>query len=185
MNLPNGLNYADWVKGQVEGHSFITNGPALFLSVDDQQLGSAIKLDQSGKVKVRAEALSHFAMEKVELIFNGEVIQQLPVVDGQSAAFDGEIEIPHSGWIALRAVGPQNRLVYGRGMTAHTNVIRVEVAGKPWRSAESAGYFLKWIDRLEADFDARDRSPNLRRRDGVRAQLNAAREVYRTIAGKS
>lgn len=183
VHLPNGLNYADWVKGQVAGRSFITNGPAVFLEVEDRLPGGSIKIGKPGRLRVKAEALSHFAMEKVELVFNGEVIQQLPVEgDGQKAEFSGEIEIPHRGWLALRAEGPQDRLVFGRGMTAHTNVIRVEVGGKSWGSARSARYFLDWIDRLEADFDARNRVPSERRRDGVKAQLNAAREVYRKIA---
>lgn len=182
VQLENGLDYAAWVDGQVKGRSFITNGPMVFLKVDGQLPGSRISLDAPGKVKIEAEALSQFPVERVELIFNGEVIQQLPVEDGREVRFEGEIEIPQSGWLALRARGPQDRVILGRGMTAHTNAIRVEVAGKPWKSANSARYFLQWLDRLEADFQERGRLPDPQRRAGVLAQINAAREIYRKIA---
>jgi hypothetical protein len=179
--LDDELTYDGWIDAQVKGRSFITNGPVVFLEVDGQKPGSSITLENSGKVRVKAEALSYFPMEKVELVFNGEVIQQLPVGNGTKLSFEGEIEIPQSGWLALRAEGPQNRLIFGRGMSAHTNVVRFEVGDNPWRSADSARYFLKWIDRLEADFDDHGRLPDPRRRAGVLAQLEAAREVYRKV----
>ncbi|MEM7013317.1 MAG: CehA/McbA family metallohydrolase [Verrucomicrobiota bacterium] len=183
VKLDNGLHYNHWVDGQVAGRSFITNGPVVMLEVEGRSPGTTIGLDSPRRVRINAEALSHWPMDKVELIFNGEVIRQLPFSDdGQSAKFEGDVEIPHSGWIALSAEGPRTHLVYGRNMAAHTNPVRIQVANKPWRSTHSARYFLNWIDRLEADFEARAKLPTPQHRAGVIAQLEAAREVYREIA---
>jgi hypothetical protein len=56
------------------------------------------------------------------------------------------------------------------------------VGGKPAGQADDARYFLAWIDRLAEAVQQRERIPDERSRAEVRAELDAAREVYRKIA---
>ena len=137
----------------------------------------------AASVRVTASAKSRVALDRVELVANGSVIQTLELeADSLSARFDGKVPIEHSGWIALRAHGPAHPDIV-REANAHTNPVYVEVEGRSNPLAtEDASYFLKWIDRLENDLEARDRIPNERLWKHVRGQLDGARDYYRSQA---
>ena len=130
--LPDGLTYSAWTEGQRDGRSFITNGPMLSFEVNGELgMGAKVSLESPGKVSVKAKAESQFPMDRVELVRNGEVIQTLDLFgDNLTAEFEGEIEIPESGWLALRAHGPAHPEVI-KEPNAHTNPVWISVAGKP------------------------------------------------------
>ena len=67
-----------------------------------------------------------------------------------------------------------------RADAAHSSPIYVEMRGHPLEARADAEYFLKWIDRLEADVTRRDRVPT--GLDHVKMQFDAARAVYRKLA---
>ena len=59
------------------------------------------------------------------------------------------------------------------------------MAGKPNPFAKTdAGFFLKWIDRLEKDVKARDRIPTDALKKHVQSQLDGARVFYRGLLGE-
>lgn len=183
VHLPDGLTYSSWTEGQRDGRSFITNGPILSFEVNGELgMGARVSLESPGEVSVKAKAESQFPMDRVELVRNGEVVKTLDLSgDTLSAEFEGEIEIPESGWLALRAHGPAHPEVI-KEPNAHTNPLWISVAGKPNPMAKTdAAFFLKWIDRLEKDVDARDRIPTEALKEHVQAQLDGAREYYRGL----
>jgi PHD/YefM family antitoxin component YafN of YafNO toxin-antitoxin module len=92
--------------------------------------------------------------------------------DRLAATFEQVVKIDRCGWLSFRAYG-EDRTV------AHTSPVYVTVAGKPAASKADAEYFLRWIDRLEAKLNERNRIPSAALRNHVESQLNAAREVYR------
>jgi len=59
------------------------------------------------------------------------------------------------------------------------------VAGQRAGSRRDALAFLQWIDQLEAKLRDRDRLPTEAIKTRVQSQLDAARAVYRDIAGRS
>ena len=187
VKLADGLDYRKWTAGQVAGRSFISSGPMLEFEVDGKlAMGGSVSLDAPGKLRVKASARSQFPMDRVELVRNGEVVESLEVknADGvASAEFEGEIEIPESGWLALRAHGPAVPETV-REPAAHSNPLWITVNGKPNRMAKTdAEFFLKWIDRLQGDFEKRGRVPNEERKRRVLQQLEKAREFYRGVRG--
>src|ERR1051325_7435481 len=49
----------NWFSGLKAGHTFVSNGPALFLEVDGKLPGTEIEKTIGSKVVVKAKALSH------------------------------------------------------------------------------------------------------------------------------
>jgi hypothetical protein len=173
------LTYSAWIEGLKKGHSFVTNGPLLELTVDGQNLGSVIQIARPRKLMVKARARSQFPLSKVELLYNGEVAVTLPVArDDLSATVEQGLEVEKSGWLALRASGPGNPNSATPPLFAHTAPLYVEVAGAPVRSRTDAEYFLKWIDDLALVVRSRDRVPSEELRRHIETQLDAARAVY-------
>ena len=78
------------------------------------------------------------------------------------------------------ASGPAHADRLGPSLFAHTGAVYLEVVGKPARAAADARYFLEWIDRLDGAVRDRGRIPG-RLEPHVRAQLDAARAVYRKL----
>jgi len=182
VKLPNGLSYAEWTRGQKAGRSFITSGPMLEWSAEDRAAGDTLRLDTPRKVRVRARASSQFPMKSLELIFNGGVVWTNTTATGErELVLDQEVNLNRAGWLSVRCTSANTALPGGSTLAAHGNPIYVEMPGHPFESRADAEYFLAWIDRLEADLKKRDRIAGSW--DHVKTQLDAARTVYRRLAG--
>ena len=131
VNLPEGLSYNKWTEGQRQGRSFITNGPMLtFRYEGNPAAGSSVTSEKPAGILFKAKAESQYPMDRVEFVFNGEVVKTLDLSDDKlSAEFDGQIQIPESGWLALRAHGPAHVDVI-REPNAHTNPIWITIPEK-------------------------------------------------------
>jgi hypothetical protein len=184
VRIYGGLTYAKWIDNLRAGHSFVTNGPFLEISVEGKRPGEVVRLAGSGKVKVAAKAWSHVPLHWAELIKNGEVIatRDFPAEGQQEVVWQQEVPFKCSGWLALRASGPSHPDNPGGTAYAHTSPIYVEMADRPLQARAEAQHFLKWIDRLELALRERNRFPSVTLRDHAQAQLQAARKVYAAIA---
>src|SRR5262245_28696537 len=191
-NLPGGdrvyvhsgapLSYERWIEGLKAGRSFVTNGPMLTFTVDDEEPGQVLKLGEKPKVRVKATARSPFPLTKAELVHNGKVIATARLADDRlTASLDQEVMLDRGGWLAFRAEGRGTSDGATPGLNAHTNPVYVEAAGVIPRLAEEARAFLKWIDQFEILLRARNRFPTEKLRDQAQAQLEAARLVYARI----
>lgn len=182
VHLPEGLSYSGWIHGQNEGRSFFTNGPMLEFEVNGKPIGSALTLTQPGSVDVRVRVRSAVPIDRAQLIHNGNVLQEIEIGEnGTSAAFEGPVSIPESGWISLRASGPAHPDVV-RDPSAHTNPIWITIPDHPnSQTKKHAEIFLRWIDRLEGDLKQRDRIPTEAEWSRVREQLDGARRYYESL----
>ncbi len=192
-NLPGGdrvyvksgaqLSYDRWIDGLKAGRSFVTNGPMLSLTVNDEEPGQVLKLGDRPKVRVKASARSRFPLTKAELIHNGKVIATAKLdADNLTATLDQEITLDRGGWLAFRADGPGTPDTPLSTLNAHTNPVYIESAGVTHRSPEEARAFLAWIDKFELLLRTRNRFPTPKLRDHALAQLEEARAVYVKIA---
>ncbi|HKS36481.1 MAG TPA: CehA/McbA family metallohydrolase [Verrucomicrobiae bacterium] len=183
VRLTNGLAYPAWIEGQRAGRSFISNGPMLELTVADSAPGDTIKLATSRSVRVRARGWSQAPLEKLELIYNGRVVATGRLsADKLELALDRELPLDRTGWVSARVSGPPAPDFAVGPQQAHANPIYVDLAGSKIDSKADAEYFLAWIDRLEADLNRRNRMHT--GKDHIAMQLNAARDVYRRLAGR-
>ncbi len=181
VNLPNGLEYKAWIEGQRVGRSFVSNGPMLELTVGDATSGDTLRLDAARTVRVRARGWSQGPLEKLELIYNGQVVANGKLsVDRLELMLNRELRLGQTGWIAARVSGPPVPYIGVGSQQAHANPVYIELAGDKPDSKADAEYFLAWILRLEADLNRRARLHT--ERDHVATQLKIARNVYQKLA---
>ncbi len=179
------FSYVKWILNLRAGKSFVTNGPLLDLSVAGKGLGATLELSSAQEVTVQGTARSQHPLDRVEVLYNGQVVATALAVKGElTTRLDQRIRLDRSGWVALRASGPPAADIRNDRVYAQSSPIYVTIAGKPAGSAEDAQYFLSWIDRLEQQMRDRDRIPDARSRAEVQAELTLARQFYQRIVDR-
>jgi Tol biopolymer transport system component len=175
-----------WLGGLKDGRTVATNGPLVHLELAGQGPGGGVALEErTQSLRYRGFLRSIVPIDHLELVVNGAVVREFDLrEDRRSADVSGEIAIPVSSWVLLRAwndsAHPQVFDIYPY---ATTNAIRVTVAGEPQRSSSDADYFLAWIDRVREaaaghpDYNtAEERNAVLERLDRARGFYEACRE---------
>jgi hypothetical protein len=182
------LTMESWLDGFKAGRSFVTNGPMLSLRVNGQGIGETVRLDAPGKVRVEAEVRSAFPLSSLELIVNGNTVrtEPCPAKQGENGIIIkqlvADIAMERSGWVAVRARGPESRHVFDGPAWAHTSPVFVMVAGKPIASKKDAAFFVEWIDRLIDSMGRRNRYAKPEDRQRVEALFRRAQTRFREIA---
>jgi TolB protein len=184
-----GLTATGWWNGVREGRAFVTTGPLLGLTVNGGMAGDEIELGpEGGTVEVRGWVKSITPLQRLTLVRNGEVVEEIPLTgERRSAEFSRSIPVARSGWIHLRAEGaPVDRFpldaLYAQ---AFTNPIWLSVGGRPVRDRASAEYALKWIDMLQLMADAWPGWESRDEKAAVFADFDAARAVFRKLASEA
>jgi TolB protein len=184
VKLTNGLSYAEWMRGQKAGRSFITTGPMLEWSADDREPGDTLRLGGPRNVRVRARASWQFPIKSLELIVSGVAIPANSATNNAGELIlDQEVKLDRAGWLAVQCTSANRSAWAGPMFGAHSNPIYVEMPSQPLDARADAEYFLAWIDRLHADLKARDRIPVSP--DHVKKQLDDARAFYRRLTNVS
>jgi hypothetical protein len=142
-----------------QGNGFVTNAPLLGLKVDGVSPGQTLHL-QAGQRRVRVDAAvrSIVPLSEIELVFNGRVFKRLRADrTGEVVNFEGDIAIPGSGWMLLRATNttPQTLVqdIYPYGTT---NPVWIDAGTPVPKASEDANYFVRWIDRVIESASKRD-----------------------------
>jgi hypothetical protein len=178
------LTYHDWMNGYRQGRSFVTNGPMLSFTVNGKEPGEEIHSPRPIEVRVEAEAFSHIPMEKMEIIVNGRVVgSQEAEPEGKWARLSHSLTIVDSSWLALRIVGPSNRLVVNnKRLFAHSSPVFYYLAGKKIAFEEDA---LFWVTQIEDLIRRTEQSGTFRTpedKQRVIALFRRGQAVYRKIA---
>jgi hypothetical protein len=123
-----------------DGRIFVTEGPALFLTVDDRGPGETIRLPaEGGTVTVRAALQSPHSLRQLQLIQNGRAIEAVVRRDTDDAiqrwTIEKRLAVRESGWISAAGVGPRIASL-NLDARAHAGVVRVLVGDRPVRQAE-------------------------------------------------
>ena len=178
VKVPEPFSYQNWFASLKAGRNFATNGPMLFLSVDGQDPGAAIRADPARPIRIRVEALGPRPLARLEIVASGQVLRTVSAPD---AAGQWILEMDHSfahdGWVVARAFEPAGKTV----RFAHTSPVYVDV-GKPAPAADDAKFFLEWIDREIAFYTASREFRTRGHQDDMLALFRQAREVYARIA---
>jgi len=107
------LTYVNWIEAVRAGRTFVTTGPMIELTVNDDQTRVVHRLDQ-GKTKVTVRYASPNA--EAELLYNGQVV-------ARGHAEEIEFDAAEGGWLAARCRN-EGRIV------AHTSPQYIEVEGR-------------------------------------------------------
>ncbi len=184
-----GLTSDAWFEGVRKGRAFVTVGPLVELTVNGEEPGGDVNLPGGGgTVDVVARVRSITPLEKVQLVFNGTVVEEIPLgADRKSANVRKPLPVKQSGWYHLRAEGnPADRFPLDAAYPqAFTNPVWVTVGNQSIRNRAAADYALKWIDTLQQMAAAWPGWRSPKEKDHVFAQFEQAREVYRRFAAEA
>lgn len=172
-----------WVDALKQGHVFMTSGPLLDFKANGKMPGEAVTLSRGGshEVQLDGKVRSVTRLRKVLIYHNGTVWKELhPSGDGFSVSFSEKVEVPSSGWFALGAESEVQAFpapqVYSQAVT---NCIRVYVGQEKIRSAESAEYFVRWMEKLRAMTENPDLWRSAAEEGHVFEQFQRAEDIYK------
>ncbi|MCH7825346.1 MAG: CehA/McbA family metallohydrolase [Acidobacteria bacterium] len=191
------LTFGAWLDAVRDERTFGTNGPLLFLAVGHAVLGAETMVEPGGEIiletaddttlNVRLAVASIAPLERVEIVVNGAVAHTWEATDFAADRATGawqlttSIELPGSGWIAARAVGPPSEYVGDAFPFAQTSPVYVVREGVTHTSVEDARFLLETINVLWDRVDQRDAfNTDAERRDYFDA-IEAARAVFQRI----
>jgi hypothetical protein len=184
-----GLDADAWFARLRQGAAFVSTGPLVELTVDDRIPGEEFRLPAGGgEVTVAATVRSITPLESVSLVWNGRVVEQVPLSsDRKSAELTKRLRVDRSGWYHLRAEGkPEERYPLDTSFAqGFTNPVWVTVGDEPVRSVTAADYCLQWIDALQQQAEAWPGWRSQREKDHVYAQFDEARVVYRKLRAEA
>ena len=140
--------------------------------------GDTIHLPAGGGTLELAGSVTSFApLSKVAIYNNGKVLKELP----KSGAFRETVPVTHSGWYTLYAEGPQDYRLDTIFPQATTNAVRVYVGNEKIHNAESAEYFIRWMDKLKEMTAAWPGWRSDAEKKHVDEQIGQARAVYERL----
>lgn len=171
------------MAGLQKGETFVTNGPLLSLSVNEQPIGAEIKLSGNGphRVRVKASCFTQIPIKHFEIVVNGRVAHHVTVPEPQKSVEIGrEIVLKESSWIAIRARHDRpNEDNWHRGITAaHSSPIYVTINDEKPAVLESAEYLIARLDETIRWAEQEGLWSSARSKQKAINSFRAAREVY-------
>ncbi len=179
------LTYDKWIQAYLEGRSFASNAPLLDFSVDGKGAGEEIRWSSGSRtVRVEAQAVSHVAMQSMEVVVNGKPVFTVEATDeGTRASLSREVQLDESAWIAIRVRGEAHRLVPNdTELYAHTSPVYCYRDGSRIHFREDALYFVEQIDRLVERVDRNGVFKDAVQKQKVVDLFRKGQDVYRKIA---
>lgn len=103
------LDAESWLDAVRQGKTFVTNGPAIELSVEDTLPGEELLLEQPGDVRVSGRVRfdpDRDEIDVLELIRGGNVVARVDAAtDEGEIRLETVLEVDQTTWVALRASG--------------------------------------------------------------------------------
>jgi hypothetical protein len=175
------FDYAQWMAGLQAGRTFITNGPALTLTVNQALPGATLNCTPGSRLEVQLAWQSHYPVQWVELIWNGAVIHSQPFSAGSTqGVFTLGVPVTSDGWLAAR-VRSQVRDSFFQPIYAHTSPIYVECALRPPERTAAARFFDRAIDEALDWVQQRGRYRTEQQRQEVLNLFMEGQQLYRAI----
>lgn len=171
---------AAWLAGLKAGHTMATNGPLLGLTVNGQEPGTEIELDEDEHdLDYSGFMRSIVPVDHLELVYNGEVVETIELDERTSADLRGNVRVNGSGWLLLRAWNEGSHpMVFDLYPYATTNPVYVAVDGQSPRSTDDADHFIAWIERIRESAAAYPDYNSDAERDAVLANLDKAQRMF-------
>ncbi len=178
VNTQADFSYASWIEGVKTGKTFITNGPALDMWIDDQPIGSTIDLNGPGELEVEISFTSHYPVDCVELVVDGHVTERIEAPRGRKQGqMRRRLSVHRDGWLAARLWG-SSRDSFNQSIYAHTSPSFFRCGRVSGECVDSARYFLNSIDESLKWIDSYGRYNNEKQRKSVKELFRRGREVY-------
>ena len=168
------FTYENWMEAVRAGHTFVTVGPLVTMTVEGLTPGQRLDFPASGgtvTVSWQVESV-RMPIEAVEIVMGGLTAEAIPVNRQLSASGNTAISITESTWIAVRVRGSYSNRP--GEIAAHTSAVQVWVDDKPIFSQPDAVTVLEQIEGALAYVDTLAPRPDAQRYKQLRATLEAA-----------
>ncbi|HEX5764041.1 MAG TPA: CehA/McbA family metallohydrolase, partial [Woeseiaceae bacterium] len=175
-----------WLSGLKNGQSLATNGPLLGLTVNGEGPGGDVALGAGDNELTYSGFLrSMVPVDHLELVYNGKVVKAFDLRGEQkSADLSGSLQVDESGWLLVRAWNEGSHpSVFDLYPYATTTPVYVSIDGRAPRSAEDAGYFIAWIERIRESAAEHPGYNSDKERALVLAHLDRAQQVFENRRG--
>ena len=175
------FEYESWVEALKRGRTFITNGPALDLSVQGEGPGAEIEANPEDALPAVATWKSHYPISRAELLFNGRVVAAESFPGGSTEGrLETDISIPSDGWAAAR-LSSSTRDSFFQPVFAHTSPVYVRAGVAGPESKDAARWFDESIERSLEWVRTKGRFYNDNQRREVSDLFREGQRVYRAM----
>lgn len=175
------FTYESWLDGLQAGRTFITNGPALFIRVNGHQPGDTVFGDQGDRLETEVTWRSHYPVESVELISNGQVVGSQAFPNGsRSGTWRVPFVAQEDGWLAAR-VFSQRRDSFYQPIFAHTSPVRLHVDCPSAAASRSAAFFVRALSEAKDWVRVSGRFDNAQQQAEVMDLFDRAQAAYRQL----
>jgi hypothetical protein len=135
VKLDGSLNLDSWFESFRQGHTYVTNGPFLELTVNGRGMGEELRVKRGTPLNIVAETQLNPDVDKLdrlELVVLGDVAETKAGAGSDKAGIKKQLVADRSMWVAVRSFGskqdPQNMTV------AHSAPIYIVVDDEPtWK----------------------------------------------------
>jgi hypothetical protein len=161
------FSYDSWLAGLRAGRTFVTDGPALRLTVaGSSPSNDALELGPwTTSVRVVARWQAAQPIDRIEIIRDGEVAATCENSDGQTeGTFTADLPARGAGWLAARCWG-RRRNSYGHALWAHTSPVYLRDTPESDRVRAASTFFVERIDQAMTWLTTRARFDNVGQRD--------------------
>ncbi|MEX2231370.1 MAG: CehA/McbA family metallohydrolase [Cyclobacteriaceae bacterium] len=166
-----------WFEGLKAGHTFVTNGPALFFEAGGKLPGTEIVKPMGSSIELKAKAISNSTIGQIDriAIYNndGLVIEKINTEKRDSLDITLVHTLNKSQWVAA--------VIYcNNGAVAHTTPMYVVIDGKPTWDKEKASNIIK--KQMEAIQVIEDEEKTKKPVDqGILTRLESAQQFYQQM----
>ena len=182
VNTEEEFSYESWIAGMKAGRTFITNGPAIDLRVNDEGMGGTVDLDGGGRLEAEVSFRSHYPVDAAEIIANGAVVHRQEWDEPRrEGVFNRDLTVGCDGWVAARLWG-NSRDSFDQSIYAHSSPVYVRCGPAPAERTNDARFFLDSIDESLRWIDTVGRYNNDQQREDVRDLFRRGREVFAGLA---
>jgi len=190
-HLEGEFTYDAWKSNLKAGHTFVSSGPILKFSVNDKLPGDELKLSESSKLTIKAEAFGHreqVPLSRLEIIAHGEVIGEITSgKDPQSLEnlkIELNVNVEKGIWIAARCFA-------GPTQVAHTTPVYVTVNDQGFHNEETLEEYLalneKYLKELEQEIESPDQPVNKGAwwyKKGLKKRIADTRQIIKSLSMK-
>ena len=179
------LTFERYMAALKAGHTFVTTGPILFLTVNGKMPGDTIDAAPGAKLKISAEAYGtsgQAPLRSVEIVGHSKVLARSEGKDAAHLTVDLELPVDHGIWIAAKCDA-------GQGQVAHTTPVYVTVNGGGWdnprtlrRNLEVSEGYLKEVEQDLANPGNNPDRQAVRHRAQLERQIAEARTELKKLA---
>ena len=182
VKLHRPFSYNNWFQALKSGHSFATNGPMLFLTVNGVEPGHTLLLSrpQPSRLSIHAEALSAGGLDRLEILFKGRLIKSVSNPEpSQKLVADFESLASETGWVVTRCFEKPAATI----RFAHTSPVYIQFGRESGVVAADARFFIEWIDREIRFYQEQSGFREDSDRSEMVSFFQKARAVYVKISG--